>query len=322
MSSFDDNRRALNRLKAGASYCGCGRYLKSLNEINRQEIYIHYEYERLNVKYESIVEDYKRCGENWNQTLYLLLFAYVGDKYNKETYKALARRVSYNAILRERSNPLRVEALLLGASGLLKDYPDDHYTLLLKREAEYLMRKYNITPLSSREWTINHNRPTNHPALRLAQVATLFTYNELLFDKVIECRCFQDVLDIFSVEASKYWNTHYIPAKEGKVRVKRLGADKCNVLGINIVVMLQFAYGAYTSNEQLIERAQDLIEKLKPEINYATSMWRKYGIRPKSAFESQALLHLAVNYCELTDCENCFVGKRAMKDFSWLDDAE
>ncbi len=318
-----EDQRALNRLEAGASVCGCGRFLRYIDEIARQEIYAHYEFERLERKFNDILKIYyTEAGENWNQTLYIYLFSYIGDPRNKKNYKHLSKMVSYNAILRERSNPMRVEALLLGASGLLKDYGDDHYTLTIKREAEYLMRKYNIIPLSSSDWNLHRVQPFNHPVLRLAQVASIFVRHELLFDKVLSCRCIEDIEELFSVEASDYWHTHYVPSKQSSPEIKRLGREKCNILGINLVVMIQYAYGSYTSSDKLVDQAQNLIQDLKPEYNWIVNGWRKYGITPKTAFEGQALIQLASEYCQKQRCRECYVGTRAVRDFGWLDQEE
>ncbi len=321
MEHTKEQKRAFKRLKAASKYYVCGRYLASIEEVKRQEIYSHYEFERLQRKYDDIIECYRNvAGSDWNQTFFSYFFQYLGDPKNKAAYKLLARRVGYNAILRERASQNRLEALLLGASGLLKDYGCDHYTEELRREASYLMRKHNITPLSSSDWNLNKIHPKNHPVLRLAQAAALFFHYELLFNKIIECTCLTDIEDIFKVEASEYWTTHYVPSHVSSSEVKRLGGDKCNILGINVVVMIQYAYGSYISNDEILDRAQNLIQDLKPEINYIVNRWRNYGIRPKTAFEGQALLQLGNEYCAKGRCEECYVGHRAIKDMSWLDD--
>ncbi len=322
-SKKSDEQRAYKRLLAGSSYCGCGRYLKYINELNRQDIYSHYEFERLQSKYNDIADFYKNEAEqNWNQTLFAYLFKYLGDKQNQKAYLTLAKRVSYNTILKERLNPLHIEALLLGASGLLKEYNDDLYTLEIKREAEYMMRKHKITPLKSSDWRLSKQRPQNNPVLRLAQIATLFTKYDLFFDKILECRCAEDIEEIFMVEASSYWTSHYIPSRVSADEVKRIGSEKCNILGINVVVMLQYAYGSYTLNDNLIDQAQNLIQDLKPESNRYINQWRKFGIRPKSAFEGQALIQLGEKYCQEARCRECYLGARAVRDLSWLSEEE
>ncbi|MFI3323369.1 MAG: DUF2851 family protein [Rikenellaceae bacterium] len=320
MEQQKQDSRAYNRLLAGSSYYGCGRYLKWIKEIERQEVYSYFEFERLESKYHDIMEYYRtEAGENWNQTIFGYFFKYLGDPRNKHAYMSLAKRIGYNSILRERSNPMRVEALLLGASGLLKDYGDDLYTLTIKREAEYLMRKYDITPLNASDWNLGRVHPKNNPVLRLAQAATLFTRNDLLLDKILACRCPADIEEIFLVEASEYWTTHYVPSRVSVNEVKRLGYDKCNILGINLVVMLQFAYGSYLSNDLLIDQAQNLIQDLKPEKNYIVDGWRKFGLRPKTAFEGQALIQIGAEYCARSRCKECYLGARAVKNLAWLE---
>ncbi len=322
MEQSECDKRALNRLKARASFFGCGRYLMWVDEITRQQIYNTLECQRLERKYRDILDCYyKQAGENWHQTLFIYLFRYLGDPKNKAAYVRLARMVGYNAILRERLKPMSVEALLLGASGLLKEYHDDHYTSVLKREASYLMRKYNITPMHSSDWSLKVY-PHNNPVLRLAQAATLFSQSELFLDKVLECRCIEDIEDIFQVEASEYWTNHYVPVKHSTSEVKRLGGGKCNILGINLVVMIQHAYGSYTANDELLDRSQNLIQDLKVESNWIINRWRNHGLRPQNAFEGQALIELATQYCQAVRCEQCFVAARAVENFSWLDQEE
>ncbi len=316
-----DNKSAIHRIKKRARYFICGRYLASLDEINRQEIYIHFETERLERKYNDVKQCYlTEAGESWHQTLFSYFFQYLGDPVNKKLYKRVAQLVGYNAVLRERATPKVLEALLLGASGLLKDYHEDHYTIELKHNAEHMMHKYNITPLSSRDWNLHKVQPKNHPVLRLAQAAAFFARYELFFDLLIDCRCIQDVEALFSVEASEYWTTHYVPAQFSSKSVKRLGSDKCNILGINLVVMIQYAYGTYTSDEVLLERAQNLIEDLKPETNWIVNRWRNYGIKVTSAFESQALIQIGSEYCTKDRCADCLLGARACENLDWLDD--
>ncbi len=167
---------------------------------------------------------------------------------------------------------------------------------------------------------IQKQYPHNHPVLRLAQAATLFTKHELFLDKILECRCLEDIEEIFMVDASDYWTTHYVPSKVSSSEVKRLGGMKCNILGINLVVMIQFAYGSYTMNDDMVDRAQNLIQDLKAESNKFINCWRDYGIRPKTAFEGQALIQISEKYCSEARCRECYIGARAIKDMSWIED--
>lgn len=67
---------------------------------------------------------------------------------------------------------------------------------------------------------------------------------------------------------------------------------KSDLLGINLVSLIQYAYGAYNGNERLRERAFALLEAIPAEENRFMRRWRLYDLRPANAFQSQALLQL------------------------------
>ncbi len=315
----DHNRRAYNRLKAGAAEYACGGFLNSIDSLRRTEIYTALLYDRLKRKCDAVDEIYHSSGDNWNQTFYVMLFRTLGDLGNREQYMAIAERVPYKAVLRERGESLNIEALLFGTSGLLYNYHDDEYTLNLKRNFEYLSHKYNITPLSPSDWNIARINPMNHPIVRLAQLSAFLLQNNFVFDRVVECRTESDVFELFGVEASTYWSSHFIPSQTTLDQPKRVGHAKSNILAINLIAILQYAYGTYTQNDALRDRALSLLDVIPAEDNRYIRRWREYGLTPKSAFETQALLQLSTQYCDLVRCEECRVGSRAMQNFGWID---
>lgn len=69
----------------------------------------------------------------------------------------------------------------------------------------------------------------------------------------------EEVRKLFCIEASPYWRTHHIPGAESDESPKRIGAFKANIIGINLVAVLQFAYGSYTANERLRDSALTLM---------------------------------------------------------------
>lgn len=77
--------------------------------------------------------------------------------------------------------------------------------------------------------------------------------------------------------------------------------------------MLQFAYGSYTGNERLRDSALTLLERLPAEDNRYMREWQSAGVRPRNAFESQALLQLATEYCAGKRCAECPVGRRIVR---------
>lgn len=307
-------QRMLHRLEAGASSCACGERLAALPSLHRSDLYTALVFDRLKRKMRRVEELHAACDENWNRTFYLLYFRTLGDRQNQEAYLELARRVPYRIVLRERLVPHAVEAMLFGASGLLDLYPDDSYTLDLRRTFAHLAAKYDIRPMEASAWELAGIRPANHPVLRLAEAAEFFACDEFVVDRAMTCRSEEELRRLFCTEASAYWRTHHIPGSSSDESPKRIGAFKARILGINLVAVLQYAYGSYTGREALRDSALTLLERLPAEENRYMRAWREAGApRPRSAFESQALLQLATEYCASRRCAECPFGRRILR---------
>ena len=308
--------RTIERLRAGAGTYACGGYLAALDGLQRTEICTALIFDRLQRKMRTVKTLHSEADGNWNQTFYLLYFRTLGDRRNQEAYLSLARRVPYKVVLRERLAPRAVEAMFFGASGLLTLYPHDAYTLDLARDFEYLAAKYDIEPLDAGVWELDEIRPANHPVLRLAQAAEFFIQDEFVMERAMSCRTEEDIRRLFCIEASDYWRTHHIPGIASDEHPKRLGAFKANIIGINLVSVLQFAYGSVTGRETLRDSALTLLERLPAEDNRYMRNWRNTGVMIRNAFESQALLQLATEYCPAKRCTECPVGRRILQSIS------
>ena len=252
--------RTIERLRAGAGTYACGGYLAALDGLQRTEICTALIFDRLQRKMRTVETLHGEADGNWNQTFYLLYFR----------------------TLRERLAPHAVEAMLLGASGLLELYRGDAYTLDLRRSFEYLAAKYGIEATDASEWALTEIRPANHPVLRLAQAAEFFAQDEFIMERAMACRTEEDVRRLFCIEAPSYWRTHHVPGAESDESPKRIGAFKANIIGINLVAVLQFAYGSYTGSERLRDSALTLLERLPAEDNRYMRAWQAAGVRPPS----------------------------------------
>lgn len=313
-TSIEDRRReALRRLTSDTSATACGEYIASLDPLHRAELYNALAFERLERKNRDIMSIYRSVGENWNQTFYVMLLRTIGGMNNRRPFEELARRATYAMALRERDSLRKIEALLLGASGLLDLYRDDDYTIALKREFYHLRNKYDIAPLDASAWRLTKIYPHNHPTLRLAQIAAFIYDNELVMNRIVDCRTPDDVHALFRSEASDYWTTHFTPSASTRQITKRIGRTKSDLLGINLVAQMQFAYGSYTSTELLRDRAITLLERIAPEDNRYIRAWNAYGELAANAFDSQSLLQLSREYCTERRCASCPVAERLIK---------
>lgn len=309
----DRRRETVRRLMADTGATACGEYIAALDPLRRAELYNALAFERLERKNRDIMSIYRSVGENWNQTFYVMLLRTIGGMDNRRPFEELARRATYAMALRERDSLRKIEALLLGASGLLDLYRDDEYTIALKREFYHLRNKYDISPLDASAWRLTKIYPHNHPTLRLAQIAAFIYDNELVMNRIVDCRTPGDIYTLFRSEASGYWTTHFTPSASTRQIVKRIGRTKSDLLGINLVAQMQFAYGSYTATESLRDRAITLLERIPPEDNRYIRAWNAYGNLATNAFDSQSLLQLSREYCAERRCACCPVGERLIK---------
>lgn len=300
-------------LLSGVDSYRCGEEIARLDHFKRVSLYTRLLIERIYRKSNELMDIHRQVEENWNETLYVMLFRAMGDNRNKEAFTRLALTVPYSAVSRERSSLFSVEALLLGGSGLLEMRDEDDYLLALKREFEYLRRKYNIVPMRPILWKSGGIQPHNAPVLRIVQMAAFLSAKEFVFDNLIACRTPQDVQRLFSAEASEYWTTHFTPSRRSSFTPKRIGVEKANLLGINLVSVLQFSYAVCLGDDRLREASIALLEQIPCERNHIVAGWQKYGVEIENAFDSQAVLELTRMYCEKRRCAECGLGKYLIK---------
>lgn len=309
----DAVRREYNRLVSGSSDFYCGERLQRLDSLHRSDLFTGLFFDRISRKYGDLERIFISCDGDWNQTFYTMLMRVMGDVKNRDAYMRLAGMVPVRYLQRERESLVAIEAMLLGASGLLDMYEEDEYVSRLKSEFYYLRHKYTLQTMHQSDWDLVRVNPRNHPVLRLAQIAAFVHLGDFSFSKAIECRTSDDAASMFAVEASDYWTNHSLPARLSGSSVKRLGRGKTDLIAINLIVPFQFFYSARMDREELRGRAIDLLENIRAEDNSIIRGWRNAGVPVCSAFDSQALLQLYNEYCKSGRCDECLFGRRAIK---------
>ncbi|MGB8374891.1 MAG: DUF2851 family protein, partial [Salegentibacter sp.] len=96
-------------------------------------------------------------------------------------------------------------------------------------------------------------------------------------------------------------------------RSKKLSKNFIDLLLINTIIPLKFAYSRYTG-KPMEEELLELMQAVKPEKN---SVVEKFELlRPgtlQSALDSQALLQLKKYYCEKNRCLECALGSSLLQ---------
>jgi hypothetical protein len=111
------------------------------------------------------------------------------------------------------------------------------------------------------------------------------------------------------VTASEYWDTHYIPNKETEPKPKKIGKNTKDLLIINVVAPIIFAYGVKLDNQKYKDRAIDILQQISAENNSIIRNWIILGMNVQSAYDTQALIQLKNVYCNQFKCLHCQIGQ-------------
>lgn len=286
----------------------CRELLATMDPLGRTKIVESLLVQRVVRKSQRVLDVWEQCQRDWNQTLHVMTAYAMGAPRNSRPFEELSRRVPYVACLKERSSLLRVEALLLGTSGLLRGEYYDDYVVRLQREYDYLESKYNLAAMSGGEWCRMGNFPASNPVMRIAQMAALVAKEEFSMDSLMALGSVEDVERLFAVTTSDYWQKRFKMDGKSVGRAGHIGRDKVYMLAINLVVPMQFAYASVMGREELKNRALDMLEMVPAERNRLVSRWTGFGVPAKSAYDSQALIELS-HLCDEGRCEECPLGR-------------
>lgn len=303
--TLDGEQITLDRLIKGRDKLECTWLISKLDPVLIKHLIHILAHERLMRKRNDIIKTLKATSNNWQLTMLIYLLRFLCGQHNKVAAERLARIVTHRTIMRERESLMRLEALLLGSAGLLDLYEEDDYILELKREFDHMAAKYSIRPMLPGEWQLTGFYPNSHPTLRLAQLAASYHYETFAPHSILLSLRRKDIHKLFSGQASEYWVRNFIPKNHDCSASRRIGSFTSDILGINFVAQVAFAYGEYIQSNELIEHAIDLLEEIPSEKNRYTKLWNHHATITHSAYDSQAIIQLSKEYCDRARCEKC-----------------
>ena len=270
--------------------------------------------ERLETRAETVIHALNVNRGDWEETFYQFLAANFGFKTNAVPFELLAKSLPQNILAKHKNNPLQIEALIFGQAGFLEGDVIDDYPKALKKEYDFLRKKYSLTPIENHLWKFLRMRPQNFPTIRLAQFAALIVRSNHLFSKILDIREVKALRDLFTeININPYWETHYRFDAPSKPQSKNLGADSIDILLLNTLALFLFSYGKHLQLEYYISRSMKLLENLPAEKNNIINDFDVLGVKAKTAFDSQALLELKKNYCNFKKCLQCGIGNKILK---------
>ncbi|MES2773688.1 MAG: DUF2851 family protein [Bacteroidota bacterium] len=290
----------------------CGADIVSVSALTWQNWKERLLVERLEQKTEHIQQLLQQTNNNWEEVFWRLLCRYFGAGVNSECFEQLATSLPLNVLIKHKNQLQQLEALLLGQACLLNRRFTDHYPLLLQREYVFLRKKHQLQPITKTPVFLRM-RPVNFPTVRLAQLAMLIHQTVHLFSKIKEATDIKVVYKLFAVTANDFWNDHYQLDETSEHQPKKLGSQMINTILTNAAAPMLFAFGKYAAEHSYCDKAIRWMEELQAEKNTITRLFTDLGIENKSAFDSQALLHLRKHYCDQKRCLECAVGNAILK---------
>lgn len=265
--------------------------------------------ERLEDKTKNIKLLLSKNNYHWEEVFWWKIAANFGAKINSEAFEKIAASIPIKIINKHKSNLNDIEALLFGQAGLLNRKLKDPYCKMLKKEFAFLTKKYSLNKIHYPIYFLRM-RPANFPTVRLAQLAALINKSSHLFSTLKEEPHLKNVKNYLTVEATNYWQNHYNFDVETISKPKTIGEQMIDNIIINTVIPVFFTYSEINSIQSMKEKMLRWLSEIQPENNYVTRVFEDCGIEIKSAFESQALLHLKKEYCDQKKCLQCSVGNK------------
>lgn len=267
-------------------------------------------FERLHGKVERIHQLLDSFNGSWEDVCYVTLARNFGFGINNDAFERLARRTPLRLLGKHSDSVLQIEALLFGQAGMLdaqKPGMDSYYNQLCTEYA-FLSNKFQLTPMEKESWKLFRIRPQNFPYRRIAMLAQFIEGGFRMMNRILEAEGEKEMRALFEVELSGYWTKHYTFGKPNDRATATLSRSSIDIILINTVAPLIYAYGELTGSYEMTDKAIKLLEDLRAESNSIVSHFVAYGIDCPDALTSQALVQLKREYCDARKCIYCKIG--------------
>ena len=254
--------------------------------------------ERMKERAQKVQDRVDRLNGDWEQATFVTLCRNFGFGLNGDTFERWAMMIPMKSVGKHRDNLFQVEAIFLGMAGLIDDAAQTKGTDMAekwKHEFTFLSQKFRLpAPMKASEWKFLRTRPKNFPHIRILQISELYHSGKAQMSALIEAKDIKEMHTLLSVGGTS--------------------AKSRNLIIINTIVPLLYAYGIHRADENLIRKAIALLEELPAEDNYILRQWKACGLNVDTAADSQALIQLKREYCDRKDCLRCRFAYEYLKD--------
>ena len=304
-------------------YPPCYKIIPELEAIKVKSWLSALQTERLEEKTEAIAKRVEKCNGSWEEAFFRTLARNFGFGINGDAFESWANNLHIGYVAHHRDDIFQIEAFFMGQAGLLspdainKRYREqainDDYYLRLRDEYDFLSYKFNLYSMAPEQWRFLRLRPHNFPHIRISQLAKLYHNGTANLSQILECNSVKALHKALDTSVTEYWQTHYLFGAESRKSYKILSSTSKDIIIINTVVPMLFAYGRTYSKESLCDKAFSLLEEIAAEKNSIVGTWKQCGLNATTATESQALIQLKNKYCDRKDCLRCRFGFEYLK---------
>lgn len=236
---------------------------------------------------------------DWDDAIYTYMAMAFGGSLNKESFELLTYTVPLKLVRRHIFNLQELMILIFYAAGYQDELTDISIDPMIQSDVDHFRYKYNLENLKRELWITKSLRPPNQPVVRLRQLVHFLHMKQNFLSEWLEMKTLEHCI--------RYFRPGHIPEEEIP------GKDTINILIINAVVPVLYAYGIQNQISRYCELALDLLQEIPSESNAVTRKWRALGRNSSSALESQAMNQLRKKYCINKKCDQCAIGHMLLK---------
>ncbi|EAZ95685.1 hypothetical protein FBBAL38_08285 [Flavobacteria bacterium BAL38] len=269
-------------------------------------------FERLERKATEISLLLEELNNDWEAVLFCLLAKNFGLNTNGLLFFNMAKSIPFSIIRKESFSIENLEALFFGQANMLDFEFQDTYVNKLQQDYKYILHKHGISKKVYDKVAFFKHRPDNFPTIRLAQLAILYHTHQNLFSKIMNVNSIEEIYNLFNVEVSIYWESHYNFDKISIQKKKKMSRSFIDLILINTIIPVRFAY-EQSLQKEISDEIVDLMKSIHSEKNSIIDKFATIGVYSKNAFDSQSLLQLKKEYCDVKKCLECAVGLYLLK---------
>ena len=258
----------------------CGSQFSSVTNIHRINFLEQSLYKRLNRKTSNHT---LKDDSTFVPYFFYFITKSFGTKTNQLPFEELAKRIDFYS--------------------LKKLQPADQVAAIRSITNLFDQQEINqLDQMNSSSWKRGGVRPFNSPTRRVDQFIHFFVHYNFKLD-FCEINP-KEIISFFKEKVLKIQSEAALSFSE---------SFQNNIL-INGVVPFLFWLGNTLENQDLIDKAIDILHFLPPEKNSIIKKWKEFGVKPKNAAESQAFLEIFNEFCTNKKCLSCAIGQQLLAE--------